>query len=836
MASLWPWQERKALRATVRTEVAKKEFLHDALMMTCRETMLVAAKLGRTERALKRKCKTAYENERAAARTKSILGSRVKKLNAKLFAQRKESISLQKVVLDEQAARKLEAEKAAFAAEEVKSTKARIKRLEKDLAAEKLRVEKAEEACRVKDDAIKAAEQRQEESDSKLATALSNLEEATERIGELQQEHYLLQEKLCVAESTARDLLQKLKTAEEAIHTLQIKVGTLETQLDEKSEQLQAKFAAGLQDIEARMMKRFNDLEDKNSVTEQRRKDLVEQLATTQEAQANVAKDLKASRKTEKAALERVQRIEHEHQQQVNKIKAAEKAQRDKLAEKNAREQKKLQEDLTETREHNKVSKKQHKSDLEALQSDLTAAESQKQALEAELEKASGFEEKYSKAVADANSLEKELAAVTQEIQAQKNNCQTLSGLKDAAEERCAKLERRNEASQASSKQQQEANSNLVAAQKAKLSRETQHANKLQREVDGLRAEMQIKDNELREARVDKADLIEKFDDDAEAAAAKSRKLLQEEQSKNKIQQDRNESHTQDAELELLVCKRKLVLMTQNYDCLKEDSDAERDRGVRDYSDLVQMTKDVVEGFEEEFKQRCKGLNDLLASLATAESLEAEARGLDIDEPEAERSAEDSQCATSEQLTRQRGGRLQKARYTVKDIQKQLDYALGSKDRSRKAEDNVMFLRAQLDEAWGATRRTVRPIEPTEQQPERATASRPQGLPTTTPSQLQQQAHGQNVRQHQASEPAEFIQPYQQQAPAQSIQPTPPVATANSFPPGQTTGSWHQQPGQARQAPHQRVQGLGGSSQHQPGQHHQRPQQRSQGLRDSRWA
>lgn len=320
------------LRATVRSEVAKKEFLHDALMMTCRETMLVAAKLGRTERALKRKCKTAHENERAATRTKSILGSRVKKLNAKLFAQRKESISLQKAVLDEQAARKLEAEKAAFAAEEVKSTKARIKRPEKNLAAEKLRVEKAEEACREKDDAIKAAEQRQEESDSELATALNNLEEATEHIGELQQEHELLQEKLRVAESTARDLQQKLKTAEKAIHTLQVKVGTLETQLDEKSEQLQAKFAAGLQDIEARMMKRFNALEDKSYVTEQRCKDLVEQLATTQEAQADVAKDLEASRKTEKVALERVQRIEHEHQQQVNNIKAAEKAQRDDLS------------------------------------------------------------------------------------------------------------------------------------------------------------------------------------------------------------------------------------------------------------------------------------------------------------------------------------------------------------------------------------------------------------------------------------------------------------------------------------------------------------------------
>lgn len=814
MASLWPWQERKALRATVRTEVAKKEFLHDALMMTCRETMLVAAKPGRTERALKRKCKTAYENERAAARTKSILGSRVKKLNAKLFAQRKESISLQKVVLDEQAARKLEAEKAAFAAEEVKSTKARIKRLEKDLAAEKLRVEKAEEACREKDDVIKAAEQRQEESDSELATALSNLEEATERIGELQQEHDLLQEKSRVAESTTRDLQQKLKTAEKAIHTLQVKVGTLETQLDEKSEQLQKKFAAELQDIEARMMKRFNALEDKSSVTEQRCKDLVEQLATTQEAQADVAKDLEASRKTEKAALERVQRIEHEHQQQVNNIKAAEKAQHDDLSKKNARKQKKLQEELTEAREHNKMSKRQHKSDLEAVQSDLTAAKSQKQALEAKLEKASGFEKEYSKAVADAIPLRKELAAATQKIRTQTNKCLTLSGLKDVAKERCAELERDNEAIQASLKQQQDANSNLVAAQRAQLSRETQHANNLQREVDGLRAEMQIKDSKLREARVDKANLTEKFKDDTKTAAAKSRKLLQEEQSKTKFQQEQAESHTQDLEDELLVCQRKLKLMTQNYECLKEDSDAERDCGVREYSDLVQTTKDVVEGFREEFEQRCKGLDDLRASLATADTLEAEE--LDGEDGSVDESTPEEDKKRTHKVRAGLGGRITKAKTAL---------ARGESIKDMELTDLQHFVATNLQARALGPPRTDRSNQETRwlehcynQQQQTA----PQVVATNT------------------SQPAVAPSPLQPQAAL--------VATANEFQPapvatqppqqrsaGLTGESQHQPSGQIPQLPQQRIEGLSGS-QHQHGQSLQLPRPRFQGLGNSRWA
>ena len=782
------------LRATVRSEVAKKEFLHDALMMTCRETMLVAAKLGRTERALKRKCKTAHENERAATRTKSILGSRVKKLNAKLFAQRKESISLQKAVLDEQAARKLEAEKAAFAAEEVKSTKARIKRPEKNLAAEKLRVEKAEEACREKDDAIKAAEQRQEESDSELATALNNLEEATEHIGELQQEHELLQEKLRVAESTARDLQQKLKTAEKAIHTLQVKVGTLETQLDEKSEQLQAKFAAGLQDIEARMMKRFNALEDKSYVTEQRCKDLVEQLATTQEAQADVAKDLEASRKTEKVALERVQRIEHEHQQQVNNIKAAEKAQRDDLSKKNARKQKKLQEELTEAREHNKMSKQQHKSDLEAVQRDLTAAESQKQALEAKLEKKSGFEKEYSKAVADAIPLGKEFAAATQKIQTQTNKCLTLSGLNDVAKERCAELGRDNEAIQASLKQQQDANSNLVAAQKAQLSRETQHANKLQKEVDGLCAEMQNMDNELCEARVDKANLTEKFNKDAEIAAANSGKVLQEEQSKNKIQQDQTESLTQDLKDELLVCQRELVLTTQNYDVLREVTEKER----RDDCEWIQEAIDSAKRAGVVLKERRK---DPRAIFATAGSLKAE--GLDDEDD----NIDDSSLAKQQSTKRsKRAGKDRKQRRYAVQLQLERNAAVEALSYRTHGQNNQQH-----------------------QAPQPA-----QFIP-------QQQAPPQFISQQQT----EFIP--QQQSPAHSLQPNQLLGTANSFnpapmafqPPPQQIhalrGSQHQALDRLSQPLQRLFQGLS-ASHHGPGHLLQPLQQRTQGLGDSNWA
>ncbi|GAB7322131.1 hypothetical protein MBLNU13_g03151t2 [Cladosporium sp. NU13] len=466
MAPLWPWKEPKVLRTTVRSEVAKNEFLHGTLVMAYREAMLLAAELGTMERFLKLKCAMASEKEKAAAQTKRSLESRTKNLNAKLFAEQHE------------------AKKAAFAAETLNSAKAHIKRLSDDLAAEK-----------------------------------RHLDGATKRIEELQQEHESLQETLGAAESTVQDLKQKLETAEKAVHTLQVKVGTLEIQLSKNTKQLRAELAAEMQEMQAQIMKDINSqmapmikaLADKNSVPEQKCNGLERQLAEEQDAKAKVVKELEASRKTEKAACDKVQQREQEHQQQINNIKAAEKAQRDNSSEQNARQQKKLHEDLTKAREHNK-----------------------KQALEAKLEKTSGFVEKYSNAAADASRLRTELAAAKLETQTQTDKYLTLSGVNNLAKEKYAELERDNGAIQASLKQQQDANTKLVAEYKEKINRNTQHANKLQRDVDGLHAEMQNKDNELSKVRVDKAKLTEKFNDDAATAAAKSRKLLQEEQSKNK--------------------------------------------------------------------------------------------------------------------------------------------------------------------------------------------------------------------------------------------------------------------------------------------------------------
>lgn len=199
-------------------------------------------------------------------------------------------------------------------------------------------------------------------------------------------------------------------------------------------------------------------------------------------------------------------------------------------------------------------------SEFEDLEGEGTVHEDEKNATSSQ--HGYGFKEKYRKVVADAVPLRKELAAAVREIQAQTNNYQTLSGLENAAKERCAKLERGNEALQASSKQQQEANLMLVAEHKAQLNRNTQHANNLQREVDCLHAEMHNKDNEFRNARIEHAKLMEQSKKYAETAAAEAEKRLQEEKSKNKIQQTQAEPQTQDLKTELLVCQRKLELMT----------------------------------------------------------------------------------------------------------------------------------------------------------------------------------------------------------------------------------------------------------------------------------
>ena len=312
---------------------------------------------------------------------------------------------------------------------------------------------------------------------------------------------------------------------------------------------------------------------------------------------------------------------------------------------------------------------------------------------------------------------------------------------------------------------------------------------------------MHVKDNELRNARIEHAKLMEQSKKYAETAAAEAEKRLQKEKSKNQIQQTQAEPQTQDLKTELLVCQRKLELMTQNHDCLKEDTDAERDQSVREYSDLVQKTKDIVEGFEEEFKQQCKGLEDLRASLATAESLDT---GVLADE---DGDIDDSSLARQQSTKR--------SKRAGKDIQQ------------RKRAVQLQLERNAAVEA------------------------------------LSHQTHGQHNQQHQAPRPAQFIPQQQappqffseqrtefippQQYPAHSLQPNQLVGTLNSSnpapvafqPPPQQIhtlrGSQHRALDQLPQ-PLQRVfQGLS-ASQHGPGNLLRPPQQQTQGLGDSRWA
>ena len=116
--------------------------------------------------------------------------------------------------------------------------------------------------------------------------------------------------------------------------------------------------------------------------------------------------------------------------------------------------------------------------------------------------------------------------------------------------------------------------------------------------------------------------------------------------------------------------------------------------------------------------QRCQyeeAFRNAYVDLGTCSDAES-ARGLDIDELETERSADEGiQGAESKPSRRKRGGRMHQARDRVKDIQRQLDYAVANNDGSTNAVDNVSSLQAQLAEALEATRRKVVSDAPTEQ-------------------------------------------------------------------------------------------------------------------------
>lgn len=208
-----------------------------------------------------------------------------------------------------------------------------------------------------------------------------------------------------------------------------------------------------------------------------------------------------------------------------------------------------------------------------------------------------------------------------------------------------------------------------------------------------------------------------------------------------------------------------------------------------------------MEEFEEEFKQQCKGSEDLRASLATAESLKT---GVLADE--------DGNIDGSS-LARQQS--TKRSKRAGKDIQQ------------RKRAVQLQLERNAAVEA------------------------------------LSYQTHGQNNQQHQAPQPAQFIPQQQappqftseqqtefippQQYPAHSLQPNQLVGTLNSSSPAPTAfqpppqqihtlrGSQHQTLDQLLQPLQRLFQGLS-ASQHGPGNLLRPPQQQTQGLGDSPWA
>jgi predicted nucleic acid-binding Zn-ribbon protein len=808
MASPEPCPEREALSAmrsiapvhALKKETANEELLYEYLVVIHKHLMETTHQLGFKEGAA--------EDD---AQTISTLEGRIDAFKAKLLAEQDVNSSLQKKVSHEQQARRSDAKKAS---DKMEAAKPYIERLLDDLSAEKQRSEKLKQACQEKDNAINAAELRQSRSDFQLTTARSKLGEATRCIEQLRVELKSQQDKLQAAESQVQILEHKLETAEKALEALEVKFNTFQKQTAETTEELRTEFEAKIeanrtqtkQELRAELMQDFKAQMVDSFVTKQKYADLKQELATEQEAKAVVLKDLKASKKAEKAAREEAQQRQQELKQQANSIAAAVNA-----SEQSASNLEKLKKDLASARKHNKVSEEQHKSDLEDLQSELTTAESRNQNLEGQLKtaknEASGFEEKYRKAVTDASSSGTVLAALEREISTQEDRVLALSKEKTATEQRCAKLELDIKAIEAEKQQQEDANSELAAEHTEQLKHNTQHANE-------------------------------------------QREFVQRSLQSQQEQIDEVKSQNQTLRDELKVCRRKLGLAVQNYDTLLEETEKQRKESLVQHNGLVQETMDLFQEQQDHWEKRFKDAEKHRASASTAEPLEA-GEFDDEGDQRAEELTEDGELGNSEndvsdrvqrhdsgiddesdvapaqsKKREQKKGRDGKARKDVVSGQEQLDHALQSQDGSTEGENFEAFVRSQLSTAQKSTRpmhsRTVGSIEPTGQQPDTNTASRIQKPLTAGPPH--QQAHGQNIRQPQV--PAEVFQAAQQPASAPSLQPTRQVATANGPQPAPKT----------IQSPQQQFQGLSESKwQHQPDSPAQPRQQQFQGLSESKW-
>jgi hypothetical protein len=705
-----------------------------------------------------------------------------------------------------------------------------------DLSAEKQRSEKFKQACQEKDNAIKAAELRQSRSDFQLTTARSKLGEATKCIEQLRVEIKSQQDKLQAAESQVQILEHKLETAEKALEALEVKFDTFQTQTAETTEELRTEFETKIeanrtqtkQELRAELMQDFKAQMVDNFVTKQKYADLEQELATEQEAKAVVVKDLKASRKAEKIAREESQQREQKLKQQASSIEAAAKA-----SKQSASDLEKLNKDLAGAEKLNKLSQEQHNFDLkalDALRGKVATVESRNQDLEGQLKtagnEASGFEERYRKAVTDARSSETALATAQQETLTQKDIVLALSREKTTTENRCAQLELDIKAIEAEKQQQEDANSELVAGHTEQLKHNAQHANELQRQTKDLReqlksvrAQMERKDGEASNARVNQAKLTEK-------SHQTHQKQIDEAKSRAQVLKDELEGCQQ----KLKIATREKFMAVQNYETLLEETEKQRGESLIQYNGLVQETIDLFQEQEDHWEKRFKDAEKHRASSSTAESLEAEGCDDEGDQRAAESTGDgeldDSENDVLDRVQRhdsviddksdvapakskkreQKKGRDGKARKDVVSGQEQLDHAPESQDGSTEGEDLEAFVRRQLNAAQKSTRpihsQTVGSIEPTGQQPDTNTASRIREPLTAGPPH--QQAHGQNTRQPQAPHPVAVISYAQQQVPAQSLQYTQPVVIADR-PQAAST---------AIQSPQQQDQGLSASKWH----------------------
>lgn len=597
---------------------------------------------------------------------------------------------------------KLGAEEDAKQREVEKSSKAMAK-MEAQMKRLEQQAEEAEQALRKKDVAIRTAEQKQQQLQIRFEFANERIGKLEEEAEERKSEREALQDRAETAESNEHFSKKKLESSESQRQTLQRELDTTRKEFS----QIRKEFNKAAKDVSTLQ----NELTTANEVTK------------TKEAECEQLKDDKSALKQKCTHLE-----------QDYKVLNTAKMQREEA---NSKLITQLNTKLEQADERENKLKRQHSSDKNRLQEQLKTANSEIQELNersrlADLENAK-LTERCDKADRAIEKLQQEYQS-KQEVQ----------------QEEIFKAQSQTQKAQETLKDCQQA---LKCTRDMKDKQSIDH--KLALEAKDKELKEAVRSNKAANEKLEtcKMKATEKTaDHDKEMAHAQAElKTLQDDLDLKSSTIKSLEGELQFASVEVTEAREIAQLVESEkwhvYAKMQEAWILESNTAIQDQLEQakldIQFLEVALEGRAEEHKAALEEKDKALANqgcqceeaarnadvdLGTF-SDEESARGLDINELETERPAEEGiQGAESKRSRRKKGGRMHQARNYVKHIQRQLDYALDNNDGSTNAVDNVRSLQAQVNQAWEATRRKEVSDAPTEQQPEKTIASRPHGL------------------------------------------------------------------------------------------------------------